>query len=159
MLLVLMVLFIVLPSIEIALFIQVGHLLGVWLTVGLVLLSALVGASLVRSQGLQTLTSMRAKLQQGELPTEEIGQGVLLVIAGVLLITPGFFTDFVGAILLLPMFRPKIAHYMMQRISTQQGGFAGRPFGHQGPSQSDRSGNTFEGEYEQKDDQDRDKLN
>lgn len=76
--------------IEIALFIQVGGVLGVWPTIALVLLTAIVGASLVRSQGLQTLLTVQQRLAQGQLPAQQILEGVMLAVAGVLLLTPGF---------------------------------------------------------------------
>ncbi len=92
-------LFIAVPVIEISLFIQVGSLLGLWPTIAIVLITALVGASLVRSQGLQTLLSVQSRLQQGEIPAQQIVEGVMLAVAGVLLVTPGFMTDTLGIII------------------------------------------------------------
>ncbi|NVP03527.1 FxsA family protein, partial [Photobacterium damselae subsp. damselae] len=99
---ILLLLFIFVPIIEIALFIQVGGFLGLWPTIALVLITAVVGASLVRSQGLATLTSVQNRLQQGELPAQQIVEGVMLAVAGVLLLTPGFMTDCMGMTILLP---------------------------------------------------------
>lgn len=82
---ILLVMFIFVPIIEIALFVQVGGMLGMWPTIALVLITAFVGASLVRSQGIQTLMSVQSKLQQGELPAQQIVEGVMLAVAGVLL--------------------------------------------------------------------------
>lgn len=87
---ILLFLFIAVPVIEIALFIQVGGVLGVWPTIALVLLTAIVGASLVRSQGLQTLLTVQQRLAQGQLPAQQILEGVMLAVAGVLLLTPAF---------------------------------------------------------------------
>lgn len=80
---ILLFLFIAVPVIEIALFIQVGGVLGVWPTIALVLLTAIVGASLVRSQGLQTLLTVQQRLAQGQLPAQQILEGVMLAVAGV----------------------------------------------------------------------------
>ncbi len=110
-----MLLFIVVPMVEIGLFIQVGGLLGLWPTIAIVFLTAVIGASLVRSQGIATLTSVQKKLQQGEMPTQEIVEGMLLAVAGVLLLTPGFMTDALGLVLLLPPSRAKIAQLLMQK--------------------------------------------
>jgi UPF0716 protein FxsA len=166
---ILLLLFIFVPIIEIGLFIQVGGFLGLWPTIGLVLLTAVVGASLVRSQGLQTLMSVQSKLQQGEMPAQQIVEGVMLAVSGVLLLTPGFMTDAMGMLVLLPAPRAAIAKYLMSKVVVKsvsggfhQGGFHQGDF-QQGPFDShrdhQRDGNTFEGEFERKDDDDRNKLN
>ena len=80
---ILLLLFIFVPIIEIGLFIQVGGFLGLWPTIALVLITAFVGASLVRSQGIQTLMSVQGRLQQGEMPAQQILEGVMLAVAGV----------------------------------------------------------------------------
>ncbi|NVJ57163.1 MAG: membrane protein FxsA [Vibrionaceae bacterium] len=170
---ILLLLFIFVPIIEIGLFISVGGYLGLWPTIALVLITAFVGASLVRSQGLQTLMSVQNKLQQGELPAQQIFEGVMLAVAGVLLLTPGFMTDALGMLVLLPAPRAAIAKYLMSKMVVKsvgggfQGGFQQGPFNqgpfdnapfHRDPFDSQR-GDTFEGEYERKDDDDRNKLN
>lgn len=78
--------FVLVPVIEISLFISVGDYLGLWPTIAMVFLTAFLGASLVRSQGLQTLLSVQSRLKQGELPAQQILEGVLLAVAGVLLL-------------------------------------------------------------------------
>ncbi len=93
------------PVIEIAVFIEVGGRIGLWPTVGLIVLTALVGTALLRHQGLSTLARARASLDQGKLPMRELLDGVCLLIAGALLLTPGFVTDAVGALLLVPPLR------------------------------------------------------
>nr|WP_284676650.1 FxsA family protein [Vibrio sinus] len=148
--------FIAIPVIEIAIFIQVGSVIGLWPTAALVLISAFVGASLVRSQGLKMLISVQQRLQRGEIPTQEIFEGVMLAVAGFLLITPGFLTDLMGMILLLPLPRKHLSQYVMKKAEIKmatRGGFNQAPFG------KDETGSTYEGEYETKDEQDRDKLN
>ncbi|WP_234494693.1 FxsA family protein [Vibrio maritimus] len=167
---ILLLLFIFVPIIEIGLFIQVGGFLGLWTTIGLVLLTAVVGASLVRSQGLQTLMSVQNRLQQGEMPAQQIVEGVMLAVSGVLLLTPGFMTDAMGMLVLLPAPRAAIAKYLMSKmvVKTMSGGFHHQGGFHQDPFQQDpfdsrrgdqQGGNTFEGEFERKDDDDRNKLN
>lgn len=163
---ILLLLFILVPIVEIGLFIQVGGFLGLWTTIFLVILTALVGASLVRSQGIATLMSVQSRLQQGEMPAQQILEGVMLAVAGVLLLTPGFMTDTLGMLVLLPKPRAIIARQIMARVKVNSvhmhggmhGGFQGG-FG-QDPHHRDGDGDVFEGEYEKKDDnKDRDRLN
>ncbi len=158
---ILLLMFITVPIIEIALFIQVGGVLGLWPTVALILLTAFVGASLVRSQGIQTLLSVQQRLQQGELPAQQIVEGVMLAVAGVLLLTPGFMTDAMGMAVLLPWPRAWLAKQIMSRVKVAkfQSGFNHQqgPF-QQDPRHNPEGGSTFEGEYERKND-DQDRLN
>ncbi|CAK1733335.1 FxsA family protein [Vibrio crassostreae] len=171
---ILLLLFIFVPIIEIGLFIQVGGFLGLWPTIALVLITAFVGASLVRSQGIQTLMSVQGRLQQGEMPAQQILEGVMLAVAGVLLLTPGFMTDALGMLVLLPAPRAMIAKKMMEKMVVSnmsggfhaggQAGFGQSPFGqdpfNRDPSNQSKDGNTFEGEFEKKDDDnDRNRLN
>lgn len=164
---ILLLLFIFVPIIEIGLFIQVGGFLGLWPTIGLVLLTAFVGASLVRSQGLQTIMSVQTRLQQGEMPAQQILEGVMLAVSGVLLLTPGFMTDALGMVVLLPAPRAAIAQYLMSKMVVKtvsggfhQGGFHGNDPFQRGPfDRYQDGGNTFEGEFERKDDDDQNKLN
>ncbi|CAH8223813.1 FxsA family protein [Vibrio aestuarianus] len=161
---ILLLLFIFVPIIEIGLFIQVGGILGLWPTIALVLLTAFVGASLVRSQGLQTLLSVQNRLQQGELPAQQIFEGVMLAVAGVLLLTPGFMTDALGMLVLLPAPRAIIAKYLMSKmvVKGMASGFHSNPYEHDpfnhDSHRSSEQGDTFEGEFERKDN-DRNKLN
>ena len=171
---ILLLLFIFVPIIEIGLFIQVGGFLGLWPTIALVLITAFVGASLVRSQGIQTLMSVQGRLQQGEMPAQQILEGVMLAVAGVLLLTPGFMTDALGMLVLLPAPRAMIAKKMMEKMVVTnmsggfhaggQAGFGQSPFGqdpfNRDPSDQSKDGNTFEGQFEKKDDNnDRNRLN
>ncbi|ROR21845.1 UPF0716 protein FxsA [Vibrio crassostreae] len=171
---ILLLLFIFVPIIEIGVFIQVGGFLGLWPTIALVLITAFVGASLVRSQGIQTLMSVQGRLQQGEMPAQQILEGVMLAVAGVLLLTPGFMTDALGMLVLLPAPRAMIAKKMMEKMVVSnmsggfhaggQAGFGQNPFGqdpfNRDPSDQSKDGNTFEGEFEKKDDDnDRNRLN
>jgi UPF0716 protein FxsA len=114
---VLFVLFIIIPIIEISVLMQVGELLGMWPTIGIVILSAWIGAKYVRQQGLATLQSVQAKMAQGEMPSSEIVTGLMLLVAGVLLVTPGFVTDIFGLSLLVPSVRAVIAAYAQKHIN------------------------------------------
>lgn len=93
------------PIIEIALFIQVGGLIGMWPTLAIVVLTALAGTILLRHQGLATVTRLQSSLTEGRNPVDPIAHGALILIAGVLLLTPGFFTDALGLSLMIPPFR------------------------------------------------------
>ncbi len=152
---ILLFLFIAVPVIEIALFIQVGGVLGVWPTIALVLLTAIVGASLVRSQGLQTLLTVQQRLAQGQLPAQQILEGVMLAGAGVLLLTPGFFTDILGMLVLLPAPRAYFAKQLMSRVVVGNIHASGAGFEQPNPfhDRANPNGTTYEGEFERKDDQ------
>jgi UPF0716 protein FxsA len=147
---ILLLMFIFVPVVEIGVLIHVGGSIGLWPTIGLVLITAFVGASLVRSQGLQTLLSVQQRLQQGELPAQQIFEGMLLAVAGVFLLIPGFVTDLVGMVILLPAPRAIIARYLMTRIRLQSSA--------KGFHSTDNHGSTFDGEFERKKDDDQDKL-
>jgi UPF0716 protein FxsA len=103
--LILLALFIGVPLLEIAVFIQVGGILGVWPTIAATIATALAGSILLRAQGLAALGRARAQMDRGELPAREMFEGVCLVLAGALLLVPGFVTDAVGLLLFLPPFR------------------------------------------------------
>ena len=92
----LFLLFIVMPIVEMWLLITVGAEIGSLYTIGLVLLTALIGAQLLRQQGFATLWRGRRKLEEGQLPAQEIVEGIILAVSGALLLTPGFVTDAVG---------------------------------------------------------------
>lgn len=97
--------FIAVPIVEIAVFIQVGGWIGLWPTLALVVLTALIGTWQLRLQGLATLDRARGQLDRGVLPARELFDGLCLLLAGALLLTPGFVTDVVGLLLFLPPVR------------------------------------------------------
>lgn len=111
--------FIIVPIIEIAVIVQVGALLGTWTTVAIVILTAWFGAKKVREQGLATLASVQNKLAQGQMPSDEIITGVMLLIAGVLLLTPGFVTDAFGLALLFQPVRTMLIHRVKKHLKVQ----------------------------------------
>ena len=157
----LFLLFAVLPIVEIALLINVGEQIGGWNTVGLVILTAFVGAYFVRQEGLATLMQAQRKLQTGGVPGQEMAEGLLLVVAGVLLVTPGFITDGIGFLFSLPFTRPAIAGYLLKHLSVNMvAGQANAGFHHQqyhqqhwhAEQQNQQQGDIIEGEFEAKDD-------
>nr|WP_190319737.1 FxsA family protein [Candidatus Enterovibrio luxaltus] len=159
MLLILLVIFITVPIIEIVLFTQVSDIFGWWLTVTLILLTTFVGASIVHSQGILTLLLVQQRLLQGELPAEQIIKGILLAGAGVLLLMPGFMTDSMGMILLLPWSRVWLTNQIIRRVKIAglQNNFNSDPFKKDDRGKSNGN-DTFEGEYERKNDV-QDRLN
>ena len=99
---VLALVFIVVPVVEIFLLIQVGGIIGAWWTIGLVVLTAVIGVRLLKLQGISTLMRAQEKMQTGQMPAQEMLEGIGLIVAGAFLLTPGFFTDAVGFFLLIP---------------------------------------------------------
>ncbi|MEH6651857.1 MAG: FxsA family protein [Motiliproteus sp.] len=120
----LLLLFILIPIIEITLLINVGQAIGAWYTVGLVLLSAFVGVNMLRQQGLSTLMRARSRMDSGEIPAQEMVEGIILAVGGALLITPGFVTDFFGFCCLIPLIRRGFVKRFQHRfkvMASQQG--------------------------------------
>jgi UPF0716 protein FxsA len=113
---ILLVLIITVPLVEIYLLIQIGALIGVLPTILLVVLTAVLGTVLLRQQGLATLNRLRATLRRGELPALEILEGVALLVGGALLLTPGFFTDAIGLLCLLPASRRIVVRGILSRV-------------------------------------------
>ncbi|HCM6215646.1 TPA: membrane protein FxsA [Klebsiella oxytoca] len=138
--------------IEISIFIQVAHVLGVLLTLILVIFSSVVGISLVKNQGFKNLMLMQQKMAAGESPAAEMIKSVSLIIAGLLLLLPGFFTDFLGLLLLLLL--PPVQKHLTLKLMPHLR-FSRMPGG--GFSAGTGGGDTFEGEYQRKDDE-RDRL-
>ena len=106
--------FIVVPIVEMYILIQVGGLIGGLYTIGLVLLTALIGVTLLKRQGLSTLMTAQQKMQTGQMPVTEMAEGLMLAVAGALLLTPGFVTDAVGFILLTPYLRQYLAERLFK---------------------------------------------
>ncbi len=103
--LILFILFVSVPIIEIALFIKIGGAIGLFPTLAVVILTALVGSALLRIQGFATLSRARQDMEDGQIPIDQVVHGLFLLVAGVLLLTPGFFTDAVGFALFFPPLR------------------------------------------------------
>jgi UPF0716 protein FxsA len=113
----LLVLIIVVPLLEIYLLIKIGGMIGVLPTILLIVLTAVIGAALLRQQGLATLNRFQASLGRGELPAIEMLEGIALLVGGAFLLTPGFFTDAVGFLCLLPVSRRPIVRGILSRLT------------------------------------------
>jgi UPF0716 protein FxsA len=108
--------FVAMPIIEIAVFIQAGELIGLWPTIGVVVLTAIIGTSLMRAQGLQTLAKAQRQMDQGEMPIGALFDGICILVAGVLLLTPGFVTDTFGFLLLVPPLRQLVGAKVIMKL-------------------------------------------
>lgn len=146
---------------EIFVFIQVGAAIGAWSTLALIILTAVVGLSLVRLQGLRTLMEAQQKINRGEPPAREMLSGMMLAISGVLLLLPGFVSDLGGLLLLLPPVREALVERFLSRAHVR--GHKGHTFTAEyhysqseprpGERLQHKQGTTFDGELEKKDDQ------
>ncbi|MBF9019291.1 FxsA family protein [Rhodobacterales bacterium HKCCA1058] len=114
----LFVLFLTIPLIEIGLFIQIGGFIGLWPTLAVVVLTAILGTWLVRSQGSLALSQIRTSFNELNDPTEPLAHGAMILIAGGLLLTPGFFTDAIGFSLLVPPVRQFLILQVKSHIKT-----------------------------------------
>ncbi|WP_212522916.1 FxsA family protein [Actibacterium sp. MT2.3-13A] len=123
----LFVLFLAVPLIEIALFVQVGGLIGLWPTLLIVVLTALLGTALMRNQGAQAMAQIRDSFNTLRDPAEPLAHGAMILFAGALLLTPGFFTDTVGFALLLPPVRRAVFRWAGKRVTVQSFSTGARP--------------------------------
>ena len=112
----LLLLFIAVPVVELVLLIEIGQRVGTLATIGLIMGTGIVGASLARQQGISTLTRLRKDLDDGRLPAEPIVDGVLILVAAAVLITPGVLTDLVGFLCLVPACRRLLKRYLKRRF-------------------------------------------
>jgi UPF0716 protein FxsA len=147
----LFLLFLIVPAIEIALFIEIGGVIGVIPTLFLILVTAIAGVVLLRLQGMITLIRVQENLNRGEIPAIELVEGLLLLISGAFLLTPGFFTDTVGFAVLIPAVRRSVALWLLSHLNIISFHSGGRP-GPGGPDvhTDSRGHHTIEGEYERK---------
>lgn len=147
----LFLLFVIMPIVEMWLLITVGGHIGALPTIGLVLLTAMVGFSLLRRQGFETLWRGHRKLEEGQLPTQEIVEGIVLAVSGALLLTPGFVTDSIGFAGLIPVIRQVLVSQVLKRtvIASVYGQqeFSVNTSTH---FRDDRSSNVIEGEFTDK---------
>lgn len=135
----LLIAFIAVPIIEIALFIQIGGFLGLFPTLAVVLITAIAGTYLVRAQGLSVLSQLQSHFREMNDPSEPLAHGAMILFSGALLLTPGFFTDFIGFLLLIPNVRATVFQKVKERINIQKSNFE---------TQFSSSQNIYEGEYE-----------
>lgn len=148
---VLFLIFLIVPIIEIALFIQVGDAIGLWPTLAMIVATAVIGSAIVRHQGLQALERARVAMERDRLPVKEAATGIALLVAGFLLITPGFFTDTIGFLLLVPAIRASLGTWLAGQVLT--GGrvhvYRSGPFGGAGPGRQGGGGDgVIDGEYQ-----------
>ena len=109
--------FLLVPIIEIALFIQVGGLIGLWPTLAIVVLTAVLGTWLVRTQGMMALGQLRSSFERLQDPAEPLAHGAMILFAGALLLTPGFFTDAFGFALLMPPVRMAVYRFLRAKVA------------------------------------------
>ncbi|KIT14960.1 FxsA family protein [Jannaschia aquimarina] len=112
--------FVAVPILEIALFIQVGGWLGLWPTLLIVVLTAALGTFLVRRQGLAEIQRLQASFDRLSDPTRPLAHGAMILASGLLLLTPGFFTDAIGFSLLVPQVRDALMRYIAARVKVQR---------------------------------------
>jgi len=147
---VLLAAFIGVPLIEIALFIQVGGFIGLWPTIAVVILTAVAGAALLRHQGLGALSRLQQSLDRGEAPLDPVFDGFCLLAAGMLLLTPGFFTDALGFLLFTPPFRAALKRVITSRMMVHKEG--GAQFywrsAQTKPSRGSAPGDIIDGDYQ-----------
>ncbi|TCM79985.1 FxsA family protein [Rhodovulum steppense] len=140
------VLFLCVPLIEIALFIQVGGAIGLWATLAIVVLTAVIGTLLIRQQGAMAMAQLRNSFRELRDPAEPLAHGAMILFAGALLLTPGFFTDAVGFALLMPPVRAAAYRWLSQRIVVQSMTYGADP----GPRpRAQTHGDVIEGEFEE----------
>ena len=116
---ILLAIFIIVPIIEIYLFMRIGEMIGVWPTLGMIILTAAIGVSMLKWQGLSTLQRAQSNLQENKIPATELVEGIILLLCGALLLTPGFFTDTVGFLMLVPPIRQGVAKALVEKGKIQ----------------------------------------
>lgn len=117
--------FVLVPLIEIALFIQIGGWIGLWPTLGVVIVTALIGTMLVRQQGIRAIAELRGSIDALRDPTEPLAHGAMVLFAGALLLTPGFFTDACGFALLIPAVRGAVFRWVRARVKVERFEYGG----------------------------------
>lgn len=155
----LLLLFVVVPLVELYLLLYIGSQIGFWPTVGIVLVTGALGATLAKREGLRVWANYREALSQGKLPDEGIVGGLLVLVGGVLLVTPGMLTDLAGFLLLIPRTRRFVADRIrdaiakkldtgvLQVMTHSPGGFADVDNGPAGPMPGNFASGPFEEPY------------
>ena len=154
-------LFIIIPLVELYFILVVGGAIGALWTVVLVILTAIIGVNLLRIQGMSTLAKAQKNMAEGQIPAMEMMEGIALAVAGVLLITPGFITDSIGFLCLIPASRQAIIRYLMTKATVHtefnagSGEFQSDQYQQKTRPGSDtkppKVGKTLEGEYRRED--------
>ena len=161
---VLFLLFVAMPLLEILVLIQVGSIIGGLNTILLLVVTAAIGATLVRGQGMQAYQKAQQRMAMGEMPGKQLAEGILIFVAGLMFVTPGLITDVFAVLLLIPPVRHVLAQKMMARMQVQMSGGAsftsfgfrsggqGSPF-QQRPSAGPDDGRTFDAEFSEKEEE------
>lgn len=122
---ILLMLFVIVPIVELYILVEVGQQIGALNTVAIVVITGIAGASFARSQGTQIIYKIRSMMSEGQIPGKEILQGVMILAGGIMLLTPGFITDILGLTLLFPLTRQfymKLALAYFKKRFTMHGG-------------------------------------
>lgn len=155
-------LFVVVPVLEVWLLIKIGSAIGAIMTIVWLFLAAVIGINLIRYQGVATLMSINQQIQKGEVPAQSMAEGMLIGIAGVLLIIPGFASDFLALILLVPLFRRRLLASWLRKVKVKTA-YQGNIYEgesevsnsssvhEQGSKKIHKVGRTLEGEYRRED--------
>jgi UPF0716 protein FxsA len=140
--------FLMVPIVEIALFIQIGGLIGLWPTLAIVVLTAALGTFLVRTQGMLAMGQLQRAFSELDDPTEPLAHGAMILVAGALLLTPGFFPDAVGFALLMPPVRMAVFRYLKSKVKVahfEMGAQQTRSY--QNPGRHPGGGDVIDGEF------------
>ena len=143
--------FITIPLIEIVVFILIGDLIGLWWTLAVVIATALGGTAMLRNQGIAVLFRAKDHLEKGKMPLREVFDGVCLLIAGALLLTPGFVTDVAGGLLILPFVRTLLGHTIKRHViaSGALQGYAFQKPREHNADQGPKYGDIIDGDFEE----------
>ena len=141
--------FIVIPLIEVMLFITIGKYIGLWNTIIIIIITGIIGAVLVKSQGITILNNAFEEIKSYKIPIFSIFEGIAILIAGAFLLTPGFLTDTLGCILLIPKTRNLIISYIATHLKKRT---VYKEKSTYYPDKEDKKNKTFEGDYEEIDD-------
>ena len=126
----LLILFLIVPATELYILIEVGKKIGGLTTIGIIVLTGIIGAYLVKGQGFMILRQIQNDLNEGIMPGDSLVQGIIILAGGILLLTPGFVTDIVGFILLIPVSRNIVKKYLLKWLKgkIKEGNFYYREF-------------------------------
>lgn len=114
---VLFLIFLLVPLIEIAFFVVIGNAIGLWPTLAGVLATAIIGSLVIRFQGMSLINEIRSTVGRGQLPARALADAMMVGLAGLLLLTPGYFTDLLGIVLLIPVVRSVLYAYLKSRVT------------------------------------------
>ena len=141
--------FIGIPLIEVMLFITIGKYIGLWNTIIIIIITGIIGAILVKSQGITILNKTLEEIKSNKIPIFSIFEGIAILIAGAFLLTPGFLTDTLGCILLIPKTRNLIISYITTHLKKRT---VYKEKSTYYPDEEDKKNKIFEGDYEEIDD-------